>query len=444
MDPRLLGALAGGPASGAQLRTQLGISQPTLSRLIDSARTEIAVLGRGRTTRYALYRSIRDLPPEVPVNRITALGDAQRIGTLVTIRPDRFWFEDLEKRRASAEFRSLPWFMTDMRPQGYLGRIFPRTHAELDLPDRVEDWNEDQVLYAIARRGEDTAGNLVVGEESLARWTGTRVADAPIAPENRLHRYGELADRTVAGYPPGSSAGGEQPKFTAVVTSPLRTAAESTRHLLVKFSGTPDTAAARRWADLLLAEHLAGLVLGEHGHAAARSEYLDDGRRAYLEVQRFDRIGTRGRLGLVSLGALDDEFVGERRGWSESAAALLRARVISADDARELRWLSAFGALIGNTDMHLGNASFLTEDRRTFRLAPSYDMLPMLFAPVRDEVPAREFTRPEPRPGQAEQWLSALEAAREYWRRLAEDERLSRDFRPLALTAAARIGEVVP
>jgi hypothetical protein len=96
---------------------------------------------------------------------------------------------------------------------------------------------------------------------------------------------------------------------------------------------------------------------------------LSDGVRAYLQVERFDRVGRAGRLGLISLGALDDEFVGERLGWSQSAAALLRAGLIDAGDARELRWLSAFGSLIANTDMHLGNASFLYEGKMRFRLA---------------------------------------------------------------------------
>lgn len=432
MDLSLQAALSAASASGAQLRQQLDISQPTLSRMVDSARGDIAVLGRGRATRYALYRSIRDLPPETPVHRISAHGDARRIGTMVTIRPDRFWYEDLEQPRASAEFSSLPWFMTDMRPQGYLGRLFPRTYADLALPDRVDDWNEDQALYAIARRGEDAVGNLIVGEESLARWIGSRPEGHLVGAEERLQRYRELADMAVAGRATASSAAGDQPKFTAA----LGASRTETRHVLVKFSGILDTAAARRWADLLLAEHLAAVVLAEHGHAAARSTFLNDGRRAYLEMERFDRVGARGRLGLVSIGALDDEFVGERRGWSESAAALLRARIISAGDARELRWLSAFGALIGNTDMHLGNASFLTEGRRVLRLAPAYDMLPMLFAPVRDEVPAREFTRPEPRPGHADQWLSALVAARAYWQRVADDERTSDEFRALARAAA--------
>lgn len=436
MNPALEAALRRGPQSAAELRQQLGGSQPTLSRMLAGARGDVAIFGRGRATRYAIYRRIRDLPPELSVHRVSVAGEPSRIGTLHTIAPARYWYEDTERPAAGAEYHSLPWFMTDMRPQGYLGRFFPQTYSDLGLPERITDWNEDQALYAIARRGEDSPGNLLIGDESLARWLTLSAEPHVLRESARLTRYGELARDAIEGRPAGSSAAGEQPKFGVTVAS----SATAVRHVLVKFSSPLRTAAGQRWSDLLLAEHIAAVVLQEHGHAAARSDYLRDGMRAYLEVERFDRTGARGRMGLVSLGALDDEYVGERRGWSESAAALLRARLITADDARELRFLSAFGALIANTDMHLGNASFLTDGYLRFRLAPAYDMLPMMYAPIRDEVRSRDFARPAPRPAHADQWQPALPVALQFWLRVADDTRASTPFRKIAQSNARLIG----
>ena len=431
MAPDIHAALAGGIRSATELRNRLGVSQPTLSRALRTLRSDVVVLGRGPSTRYALYRNVRDLPAELPIYRVDATGNAERIGTLLTISPDAFWYMDLEQPLASAVHASLPYFLTDMRPQGYLGRRFPQTYEDIDLPNSVSDWNEDQALYAVARRGEDAVGNLIVGDESFARWVGLHDPSNTIAETDRLSLYRTLADDAVAGRSPTSSAAGEQPKFTVAVTS----GESAVRHTIVKFSGLLTSPAGQRWADLLVAEHLAGVVLGEHGHATARTEYLNDGHRAYLEVERFDRVGARGRMGLISLGALDDQFVGERRGWSESAAALLRAQLIVPDDARELRFLSAFGALIGNTDMHLGNASFLTNAFMQFRLAPTYDMLPMMYAPIREEVVSRRLTLPQPRPGNADQWAAARPIAQRFWQRVAEDQRISDDFRGLAREA---------
>lgn len=428
MNADLHAALARGPLVAAELRRRLGVSQPSLSRLLREQWSDVAVLGRGRASRYGWYRRIRELEPDLPVYRISRTGEAQRIGNLLTLAPDRLWYSDLEQPRASAEHRSIPWFMTDMRPQGFLGRMFPSSHQDLGLPARVADWNEDQALYALARRGEDCVGNLVVGEESLARWLGRVHDDHAIAERDRRRQYGLRAQAALAGHAPGSSAAGEQPKFTAV----LRRAGIGPTSVIVKFSPRAFTAAGRRWADLLLAEWLAGEVLREHGHAAAAAALLQTDERSYLEVERFDRVGERGRMGLVSLAALDDEFIGERRGWGESAAGLLRARMIDAEDARELRFLAGFGELIANTDMHLGNASFLVSDNQRLQLAPAYDMLPMWYAPVGEELPRRELRRPVPRPANADQWSAALPVAHAFWSRLASERRITPGFRRIA------------
>jgi hypothetical protein len=429
MDTDLAAALQRGPQPALELRTQLGVSQPTLSRMLNRERAGIAVLGKGRATQYALYRRIRDLAPELPVHRVSREGESARIGTLLTIVPERYWYEDIEQPGASGEHRSIPWFATDMRPQGYLGRFFPQLHADLGLPERITDWSEDHSLYAIARRGEDIVGNLLIGEESLSRWLALPKEEVCIPDADRVDRYESLAGLAVAGAVPGSSAAGEHPKFAAFVGDSRVEA----RHVLVKFS------TSQRWADLLLAEHLASVALREADHSAVTTEFLRGQTRSYLEVTRFDRIGPRGRVGLVSLGALDDQFVGDRRGWPESSSALLRAGLISAEDARELRFLSAFGSLVGNTDMHFGNISFLSEGYPNFRLAPCYDMLPMFYAPVQNEISGREFIPPQPKPGHADQWLSAVPIALDFWRRLARDERASVEFRAIAEVNAGRI-----
>ena len=61
-----------------------------------------------------------------------------------------------------------------------------------------------------------------------------------------------------------------------------------------------------------------------------------------------------------------------------------------------------FGQLIANEDMHEGNLSFqpALPGEVGLRLAPVYDMLPMMYAPARGvEIAPREFTPPLPLPG---------------------------------------------
>ena len=94
-------------------------------------------------------------------------------------------------------------------------------------------------------------------------------------------------------------------------------------------------------------------------------------------------------------------------------------------------------AIIANTDMHLGNASFLYEGRMRFRLAPAYDMLPMMYAPVRDELAPRASSQPTPTPAAADQWRAALPAARSLWDSISADARVSLSFREIAGQNAA-------
>ena len=152
--------------------------------------------------------------------------------------------------------------------------------------------------------------------------------------------------------PLGSSAGGEQPKFPVIN--------EQGEHLLVKFSPPRGTPFGERWSDLLCAEVLAGEVLQRHGHEAARSEIIQTSTRTYLLSRRFDRIGANGRRHVVSVGAAHMGFIKSAyTDWASTCEALVRQDRLSAQDALRAHDLLQFGRLIGNTDMHWGNAALM-------------------------------------------------------------------------------------
>ena len=132
-------------------------------------------------------------------------------------------------------------------------------------------------------------------------------------------------------------------------------------------------AVARRWRELLVCESLALQVVREAGIDAATAHWFDERGYRFLEVERFDRLGERGRRGVLSLEALDNEYIGDSgRGasWTRIAPKLLERKLIGPEDARRMRWLDVFGQLIGNTDRHFGNVSFLETREGELRLAP--------------------------------------------------------------------------
>jgi len=409
MVSNVIGELNRGVLSAPHLRERLGVSASTLMRMVREAGPEILRIGRGRATQYGLRQTWPNLESSrFPLFRITESGAAVQAGELITLAAHQSaWMP------RGTVVGGLPAELADARPSGFLGRYFAAVHADLRLPPRLSDWSDHHILLAVSRRGEDLPGNLVVGEESFARWQG-------IEPVSRSRDdYPALAEATIEGHPPGSSAGGERPKFGALVGN---------QHMLVKFAGRGESGdrAARRWCDLLILEGIALQVVASHGIPTANTNVIETPDYWFLESERFDRQGMRGRIAVISLAAVHDDLADP---WARAAVALKEAGRLSDEDARRLCWLDAFGALIANTDRHQYNILFFTEGSR-LRLAPAFDQVSMLYAPTGDgQVPPREFMLPHATANTLDVWEYARDAARKYWTQGSEDMRLSDDAR---------------
>jgi hypothetical protein len=172
---------------------------------------------------------------------------------------------------------------------------------------------------------------------------------------------------------------------------------------------------------------------------AARGEIVDVESQRFLEVERFDRIGARGRRGVLTAGPLDDELYGQRDSWPAFAERVARDGLLTPEQARRIRLLDAFGQLIGNTDRHFGNLSFFADGlvrAPQLQLAPEYDMLPMVWAPDSGIVPALVVPAARPRANTLDVWPEAVQLAAAYWQRVSDDERISREMRSAASKAA--------
>jgi hypothetical protein len=129
---------------------------------------------------------------------------------------------------------------------------------------------------------------------------------------------------------------------------------------------------------------------------------------------------------VLSLAAVHDDLADP---WARAAALLRDEGRLTEEDARRLRWLDAFGALIGNTDRHQYNILFFP-DRSTLRLAPAFDQVSMWYAPTADgQVSSRVLPMPNVTPDTLDVWDDARDAAREFWTQGAADARLSDDAR---------------
>ena len=228
---------------------------------------------------------------------------------------------------------------------------------------------------------------------------------------------------------PGSLVHGEYPKFAIVVEE-----GAVSNHALVKFSPPVDTAVGQRWSDLLVCEHIAHKVLNGANVAAARSRIHQISGRTYLEIDRFDRAGLDGRVGVTSLYAIDSMLYGKLDHWIASATRLRRDRRIDAATLETVRLVATFGSLIANTDQHFGNLALFDDYTGSFSLAPVYDMLPMMFAPEHDHLIAREFDPPGPDADNTRAYVRARALAELFWRSCARDVRISENFRKICAT----------
>ncbi|MCI0574008.1 MAG: helix-turn-helix domain-containing protein [Myxococcaceae bacterium] len=95
-------------AQAGELARQLGVSQPTVSRLIGSAGERVCRMGKGRATRYAATRELLSLGTRLPVHRILEDGRPELLGELHLLEGGGHWLERLLGQPAPAPEAAAP------------------------------------------------------------------------------------------------------------------------------------------------------------------------------------------------------------------------------------------------------------------------------------------------------------------------------------------------
>lgn len=414
--------LSGGELlSSHELARRSGLSQPTVSRTLRSMDNTVA-MGAGRGSRFGLLHTVGNHGHTWPLYRVSPKGARERLGRVTALEGDH-WLVEFEREEpllsaglTNGVSEGWPWFLDGLRPQGFMGRAFARQHHRvLGLSPDLNRWGADAYLLAAYIYGADLPGNLMVGDHKT---------DMPERVSEDL--WPELARESVRGNPPGSSAGGERPKF-------------STGLEIVKFAFLDGP--ERRWADLLVAESIAGDVLRAEGIAAAQTRLVEGDPFMFLAVRRFDRTEVGGRIGMHALAAFAQAFYGEVAGsWDTMAELMYRDGWIDPSTQESIRDIWDFGRAIGNNDMHFGNLSFLEgKGDGVVPLAPVYDMLPMAYVPTAAGVPeSGDVELPESKV------IRVAQMARDFWSRVEQDSRISLSFRRIAksnLSADQGIGQ---
>lgn len=427
MDSDIADLLMRGPATSKEIQLHTGLSQPAVSRQLMRMGDNIIKFSNGRTPQYALTRNAFGGNDKLPLSMVDAHGNTVLAAYIRPLAHGGFFVEQatgmpplLLGESKTGIYKDLPYFLLDLAPQGFLGRQIAGEMASQnsDFPTDPRYWNTNHIGRYLISNGDDLPGNFKFGEQALLR-----VRRKPAYTSE--NDYPSLADSVLSGVIPGSSAGGEQPKFTAFCGDRLA-------HVIVKFSPIGNNEVARRWRDILITEYHATEAIHAKDFPAAETRLIDKEGRLFLESQRFDRTGEYGRMSMISLQSIDAEFTGIGSNWPQVMGALLKKELISWQHVFDVECLWNFGRLINNSDMHLGNLS-LAVDGTVFRLLPLYDMCSMGFAPKSGgEVPEYNFIPPAPKVVNLPDLTAMdfiIDMARDFWNRVANDNRISDELK---------------
>ena len=401
-----------------------GLSQAVVSRHLNKLGTQIVTADKHRPPVYSLTRNALGAGNRIAIVMVDLQGRNTIIAYLRPIEPKGFFLESNDQtpsplmRCDDGYYPDLPYFLDDLRPQGFLGRQIAKQISAIsaDFPKNLQYWSSEQIGRFLISNGDDLPGNIKLGNQACLRLQRK--------PDEISHKnYEPLADDIVQGEIHSSSAAGEQPKFTVFNQ-------EQQQHVLVKFSPKGNHEIAQRWRDVLISEHYALQALNKFGIAAAKTQIIESQNRLFLESIRFDRHGLYGRSSMVSLQAIDMAFVGSLEYWNNTMQDLYKQNLCSFEDVETTKILSAFGYLINNTDMHHGNISLSIEDNG-FKLLPIYDMCCMGFAPKVAEILPFNFKVPQINElGLSDsQQILVQQIAAYFWQNLFSDLRISNQFK---------------
>lgn len=425
-----------GEQTAANAATHLRVTGSTITRAVKAFGSEVITIGRGQHTRYARPLYAYSERAQWPLFWVSATGEVSEFALASLVKPGA-----IHVYGAGLNVRSsvdLTWALTPLNLRGFFGRAQRQQLGAVatNWDAKTEQWSVAQRVFAAQSATLDYAGAVVFGEDALRVWQqASSVSVVSDDITTLAAHYDTLADSANDGRVAGSSADGEQPKFSTRVTD----ANGNIRDVLVKFSPPRGTPFGERWNDLLHAEAHAAATLANAGFDVPHTCIVSSEKRTYLESARIDRTGARGRKHLLPLSSVHGAFIASaQQHWPDTVRRLIAQKRLPMSALETTQTLFAFGQLIGNTDMHFGNLSVIADTpqqlaRGQFTLAPVYDMLPMRFAPnAHDDFGYTDFTPTASAVLSDVVQANAKALSRTFWDRCAADRNVSEAWRVFA------------
>ena len=288
-------------------------------------------------------------------------------------------------------FRGLPGMLADALPDRFGNRLIDAWLAETG--QSPEDFNPVDRLCYIGRRG---IGALEF-EPALRKQTRAkklevaRLVDlANRVLDERANLFGRLGGENDAEalediLSVGTSAGGARAKAvlawnpkTGEFRSGQLDADEGFEHWLLKFDGVSNNR-DRELADpegFGKIEYAYARMACTAGITMSECRLHHEGGRSHFMTRRFDRIGTRRKIHMQTLGAMQHFDFNDPSAWSyEQAVMTIRELGLGMVAVEEQFRRAFFNVVARNQDDHVKNISFLMDRSGKWTLSPAYDVV---------------------------------------------------------------------
>ena len=288
-------------------------------------------------------------------------------------------------------FRGLPGMLADALPDRFGNRLIDAWLAETG--QSPEDFNPVDRLCYIGRRG---IGALEFEPALRKRTKAKKLEVARLVDlanrvlDERANLFGRLGGENDTEalediLSVGTSAGGARAKAvlawnpkTGEFRSGQLDADEGFEHWLLKFDGVSNNR-DRELADpegFGKIEYAYARMACAAGITMSECRLHHEGGRSHFMTKRFDRVGTRRKIHIQTLGAMQHFDFNDPSAWSyEQAAMTIRELGLGMVAVEEQFRRAFFNVVARNQDDHVKNISFLMDRSGKWTLSPAYDVV---------------------------------------------------------------------
>ena len=153
------------PLNQGEIAKRIELSQPQVSNYLRIDKDAFLKVGSARATRFYLRRVIFG-ESSWPIYRVNVLGKSEYFADLYSVYPGLGFVAYLYQQKTWEFYDGLPWWMTDLQPQGFIGRALALRIASAipNLPLDPRDWSQTDILQILVKHPHDTVGDLLIGQ----------------------------------------------------------------------------------------------------------------------------------------------------------------------------------------------------------------------------------------------------------------------------------------